>query len=122
MKQKACTIKAAAEFLKVPGPSGASPETVALMKETYAKSGWKAFLRVRLADLLERSKKEYTRPFTAASLYARLGQKDEAFAWLEKSYQARDYQMSELDVRSDLDSLRSDPRFAELVRHVGFAR
>jgi TolB-like protein/Tfp pilus assembly protein PilF len=113
--------QAAAELMKVPGLR-ASPETVALMKETYARSGWKAFLRARLDDLLERSKKEYAPPFAVASLYARLGQKDEAFAWLEKAYQSRDYQMSELEVRSDLDSLRSDPRFAELVRRVGFAR
>jgi hypothetical protein len=85
----------------------------------YTKSGWKAFLQVRLTDLLGKSNKDYVRPFTIAPLYARLGQRDEAFAWLEKSYDARDYQMIELNVREDLDSLRSDQRFAHLVRVVG---
>ena len=89
------------------------------MKEAYTKSGWNGFQEILLTDLLERSKKDYVRSFTIASLYARLGQKDEAFAWLEKAYQDRDYQMTELNVRPEMDSLRPDPRFADLVRRVG---
>ena len=110
--------QAITEYLAFPGP-GTSPEKVAQLKGVYAKSGWVGFLRARINDWLERSKKEFVRPFTMASLYARLGQKDEAFAWLEKGYEGRDYQMTELNVRPEMDSLRSDPRFAELVRRVG---
>ena len=91
-------------------------------QEAYTKSGWKAFLQVGVSNLLERSKKGYVRPYTIASFYARLGQKDEAFVWLEKAYQDRDYQMTELNVRPEMDSLRSDPRFAELVRKVGLPK
>ena len=89
------------------------------MKEAYAKAGWNGFLQARLAELLARSKQAYVLEFSIATLYARLGQKEEAFAWLEKAYQARDYRLTQLNVRNDLDSLRSDPRFTELVRKVG---
>ena len=89
------------------------------MKEAYAKAGWNGFVQARLSELLARSKKDYVPEFILATWYARLGRKEEAFAWLEKAYQARDYRMTQLNVRNDLDSLRSDPRFADLVRRVG---
>lgn len=111
--------QAVAEYIKFPGPRAFSPEAAALMKEAYAKSGWNGFVRARLTDLLERSKKEYVPAFSVAAWYARLGQKDQVFAWLEKAYQERNYQMTQLKVRPEMDSLRSDPRFADLARRVG---
>ncbi|MEP6912871.1 MAG: tetratricopeptide repeat protein [bacterium] len=111
--------QAVAEYLKFPGPRAFSPETMTLMKEAYAKSGWTGFVRARLTDLLERSKKEYVPAFSIASWYARLGQKDEVFTWLEKAYQERNYQMTQLKVRSEMDPVRSDPHYADLVRRVG---
>ena len=110
--------QAVAEYLAFAGPNVSPAERLA-RQEAYTRSGWKAFLQIGVSNLLERSKKGYVRSFTIASFYARLGQKDEAFAWLEKAYQDRDYQMTELNVRPELDSLRSDPRFAELVKRVG---
>ena len=110
--------QAVAEYMAVPGPNVSSVERLA-RQEAYTKSGWKAFLQVGVRNLLERSKNRYVRPYTIGSFYARLGQKDEAFVWLEKAYQDRDYQMTEISVRPGLDSLRSDPRFADLVKCVG---
>jgi len=53
-----------------------------------------------------------------AALYADLGDKESAFQWLDAAYQERDLMMR---LKADflLDSLRSNPRFAELVRKVG---
>jgi tetratricopeptide (TPR) repeat protein len=110
--------QAVAEYLAFSGPNVSPAERLA-RQEAFTRSGWKAFLQIGVSNLLERSRKGYVRPFTIASSYARLGQKDEAFVWLEKAYQDRDYQMTELDVRPELDSLRSDPRLAEFVRRVG---
>lgn len=110
--------QAVAEYLAFSRPNISPAERLA-RQETYTRSGWKAFLQIGVSNLLERSEKGYVRPYTIASFYARLGQKDEAFVWLEKAYQDRDYQMTELNVRPELDSIRSDPRFAELVRRVG---
>jgi len=54
-----------------------------------------------------------------AMLYADLGDKDQAFQWLNTAYQERDRLLLGLKTFFQLDPLRSDPRFAELVRKVG---
>lgn len=63
--------------------------------------------------------KEYVSPAELAGLYAVLGDKEGAFASLEKSYEAHDLQLQYLKIDSHYDSLRSDPRFNDLVRRVG---
>ena len=52
-------------------------------------------------------------------MYAELGEKDQAFQWLNTAYQERDWLLVDLKTDFLLDPLRSDPRFAELVRKVG---
>ena len=64
-------------------------------------------------------KTEYYSAYLIASLYADLGEKDQAFQWLNTAYYERDRLMLGLKADFPLDSLRSDPRFAELVRKVG---
>ena len=58
-------------------------------------------------------------PWLIATIYARLGQKDEAFVYLEKALQERDFRVTLLNVSFEFDSLRSDPRFADLVKRIG---
>ena len=48
-----------------------------------------------------------------------LGNKEQAFAWLEKAYQERSNMIAYLKVLPTVDPLRSDPRFADLVQRVG---
>ncbi len=62
--------------------------------------------------------KEYVSPAELAVLYAGLGDKEQAFAALERAYAARDFQLQHLKVEAGYDSLRSDPRFADLLRRV----
>src|SRR5215471_5769901 len=47
------------------------------------------------------------------------GDKDQAFQWLERSYQDRAWDITYLKVDPFMDNLHSDPRFADLVRRVG---
>ena len=54
-----------------------------------------------------------------AGTYARLGENERALEWLEKAFAARDANLSNLKVDTSFDNLRSDPRFAELMRKVG---
>ncbi|PYS53707.1 MAG: hypothetical protein DMF76_27770 [Acidobacteria bacterium] len=54
-----------------------------------------------------------------ALIYAALGDKDQAFAWLDKSIDEHDLVTARLKVDQRFDNLRSDPRFAELVKRVG---
>ena len=63
--------------------------------------------------------KEYVSPAELAVLYAGLGDKEQAFAAFERAYAAHDFQLQYLKVEASYDSLRSDPRFADLLRRVG---
>ncbi|MGH9755415.1 MAG: TPR end-of-group domain-containing protein, partial [Blastocatellia bacterium] len=56
-----------------------------------------------------------------AAIYTGLGENDQAFEWLEHAYLDRSGWMIYLKVEPMLDSLRSDPRFIDLLRRVGFA-
>jgi TolB-like protein/Flp pilus assembly protein TadD len=62
---------------------------------------------------------DYVSPAELAILYAGLGDKEQALASLEKAYAAHDAQMQYLNVEPHYDSLRSDPRFTDLLRKVG---
>jgi TolB-like protein/Flp pilus assembly protein TadD len=66
------------------------------------------------------TQKEGTSPYFVASIYARIGETDDAFAWMERGYRERDPQMSSLRSDPRLDPLRSDPRFDDLLRRIGF--
>ena len=67
---------------------------------------------------MERTKK-YVSQAELAVLYAGLGDKEKAIAALERAYIAHDLQLQYLKVEPHFDSLRSDPRFADLLRRVG---
>lgn len=58
-------------------------------------------------------------PYSIAGIYAALGQSEPAFEWLNKAYEQHDLQLVSLKVDPTLDGVRSDPRFADLVRRVG---
>jgi hypothetical protein len=58
--------------------------------------------------------------WTLAYTYARLGDKDEAVKWLEKLYEEHSATLIQIKVDSDLDGLHSDPRYANLLRRIGF--
>jgi len=55
----------------------------------------------------------------SALVYASLGDKDQAFAWLERADKERDGILTRIKVDSRFDNLRSDPRFTELLKRLG---
>jgi TolB-like protein/DNA-binding winged helix-turn-helix (wHTH) protein len=57
-----------------------------------------------------------------AGVYAGLGEKDRAFQWLEQGYQNRDFFMTFAKTDPAMDPLRSDPRFAALLKKIGFPK
>ncbi len=61
----------------------------------------------------------YSSPYQIATLYADLGDKDQAVKWLNTAYDERDGRLVGLKTDFRLNRLHSDPRFAELVRKVG---
>ena len=72
-----------------------------------------------ISELQKHVQKTGVGRYEIALVYAGLGEKDEAFAWLEKSFAARDKGLTYLKIDPCLDPLRSDSRFQDLVRRVG---
>ncbi len=85
----------------------------------YGRMGRAADARKVIADLQEQLKKGYVAPTDFAKVYIGLGDKDQAFAWLEKGYEQHDFWLTFLKGDPIFDSLRSDPRFQDLLRRVG---
>jgi len=107
------------EYVKSAEVMGFTAADLPKAKEAYAKGGWNGYLQAYLAQTLENSKKGYVPAFVAASIYARLGQKDQAFDYLEKAFQERNFRIALINVSFEFDSLRSDPRFADLLKRIG---
>ena len=59
-------------------------------------------------------------PYQVAVVYAALGESDRAFAWLEKAYQERSDSLAWFRYDPESQTLRTDPRFAALMRKIGF--
>jgi len=53
-----------------------------------------------------------------AGVYVALGKNDQAFAWLEKDFQIRSGDLSTITWYPTFDSLRNDPRYADLLRRM----
>jgi tetratricopeptide (TPR) repeat protein len=85
----------------------------------YALSGKRAEAQKVLDHLKELSAHSYVAPYNVAVIYAGLGERDEAFVWLNRAYEDRSYLLVYLTADARLDSLRADPRFDELRRRVG---
>jgi eukaryotic-like serine/threonine-protein kinase len=95
------------------------PETAAQMKKIFAESGIRGVWQFRLNQMLERAKREYVSPADIALVYARLNDKDQSFAWLEKGMEERSILFNYLVADARFDNLRSDPRLADFLRRVG---
>ena len=91
----------------------------AALEQGFHSAGWKGALVKGIAVREAQRKSGYTSAYGIAQLYADLGRKDEVFRWLDVSYQEREFLLEGLRTDFLLDSVRSDPRFAELVRKVG---
>jgi len=91
----------------------------ARLKRAYGRFGARGYWQSRLDSALEQTNQGYVSPLVIAGCYAQLGQRDEAFAWLEKAYEERSLWMAEwLSCRPMFDPLRSDPRFQDLLRRM----
>ena len=85
----------------------------------YAAAGRRGKAEKVLADLNELFRQRQASPYYIAIIYAGLGEKEQAFGWLEKAYQERSRPLGGLKVNPVWDNLRSDPRFADLLRRIG---
>ena len=114
--------EAIAEYKVAIPLSGDSPDELASLGYAYALSGRRREARAVLGELKGRSRRRYISPTVIAFLHAGLGEKDEAFAWLDRAVEGRDFILVFLKVDPTFDRLRADPRFASLLRRVGLPR
>jgi len=96
-----------------------SGHSLAFLARADALAGKTDEARKILAQLRELSARRYVSPYRVAMIYAGLGDKEQTLAWLEKAYQQRVHNMIFLKVEPELDGLRSDPRFEDLLGRVG---
>ena len=118
-EQKGMYEKAAEEFRKGISVRGETTGGLCYLGFNLAMSG----RRAEAQAILERLKttKDYVSPEELAGVYVGLGDNDAALAALEKGYAERDVQMQVLKVDWRLNTLRSDPRFQDLLRRVGLS-
>jgi serine/threonine protein kinase/TolB-like protein/Tfp pilus assembly protein PilF len=86
----------------------------------HALAGRRGEAQRILQEVKDMSMKKYVSPFDVGALYACLGEKDLAFEWMQRALHDRDRTMTALGFDPRLDTLRSDPRFADLLRRIGF--
>jgi len=120
-EQKGMYSEAIAEFKKaIPLTAGSeSSLSKAGLGHVYAVTGKKSEARTVLNELKQLSAQEFVPATSVALIYAGLGEKDQAFAWLDKGYEQHAFQLQWIKIEPRWDSLRSDPRFQDLLRRIG---
>jgi eukaryotic-like serine/threonine-protein kinase len=93
------------------------PEMASALSKAYAQSGYEDAMRLA-AKQFEQALGNPVSPTMIAVIYVHLGDKDSAMKWLERGYAERDGFLVSLK-DPEWDSLRSDPRFKDLVRRMG---
>ncbi len=101
-----------AKFFELRG----QPQNAVLLRESFAKGGWKLCLLMVTAENSPLKENNWA----LARAYIELGEKEKAFAELNHAYEKRTSGLSWLKVEPQLDPLRSDPRYPELLKKVGF--
>ena len=110
--QYAEAIEEMARYFELRG----QPENASLVRETFSKNGWIGYLQLVIAP--DSPLKERT--WVKAKAYLELGDKDKAFAELNEAYDNHESTLSWIKVDPQLDPLRSDPRYQQLLQRMGF--
>ncbi len=108
--------RAWARFLRL---TGRDEEWLREFGRAYQEAGREGARRYWLAWETERAKTQYVDPCRIALQYATLSEADAAFEWLERAYQERNSTLVYL-AAPELDPIRSDPRFDDLLRRINY--
>jgi tetratricopeptide (TPR) repeat protein len=119
LEQQTRSADAIAELQKAITLVGGNTLTEAELAHAHAVSGKRDEAQKELARLKEIAQHKYVPAYQIAAIYAGLGEKDQAFAWLDKAYDERSDLLVNLKREQKFDVLRSDPRFSDLLRRVG---
>jgi serine/threonine protein kinase/TolB-like protein/Flp pilus assembly protein TadD len=120
-EQKPAFPEAIAELRKALDISEGDTNELAALGQAYAVSHQEGEARKILDQLKERSQQTYVQPMWIAVIHLGLGEKDQAFDWMQKAYEDRSAWLVYLKVDPLFDPVRGDARFADLLRRVGLA-
>jgi len=93
-------------------------EMLADLGAAHARAGQRAEATSIVRQLEDRWGKNQSSAYLVAKVYAALGDRNAAFAWLEKDFSARTQFMASIKVDTRMESLRDDPRFAQILRRM----
>jgi tetratricopeptide (TPR) repeat protein len=87
--------------------------------KVYAKSGYRPTMS-RIIELLKQlAQRRYVDPGQIAYAYAALGEKEQAFHWLDKAFSLKAESLQFIKLAKPMDPFRSDPRYADLLKRMG---
>ena len=115
---KGMAARAVAAAQKARALSGTRPDVIAFHGYVLARAGRRAEALTDLDHLRRLARPRGPSPFLVALVYAGLEENDRAFEWLEKAVEARSWELPTLKASPVFDSLRSDPRFPELLNRL----
>ncbi|MGH9364573.1 MAG: protein kinase domain-containing protein [Thermoanaerobaculia bacterium] len=119
-EQKGMDRDAVEELRKAVEFSGGGTLMMAALAHAHAAFGRRSEAEKMIGELEALSAKKYVSPYYVALIHAALGDPDSAFRCLEKAYEERSHGLTFLKVDPQVDPLRSDPRYQDLLRRVGF--
>ena len=118
-EQKGAYPQAIAELQKAVSIAPDSPPILGALGHAYGLAGMKPEAEKILSQLTELNRKRYVSPFYIAIVYAGLHENAKALDWLERAYGDRSNAIIFLRVDPELEGLRFDPRFQNLLRRLG---
>jgi serine/threonine protein kinase/tetratricopeptide (TPR) repeat protein len=120
-EQKGMYAEAIAEFNEARRLDPEQPFTLGYLGHANALMGRRDEAQKMVDEMKKRSERTYVDPFSVAIIYIGLGDKNQAFAWLEKALKARSESLIYYKDAPILDGLRSDPRFTALMQSLNLA-
>jgi tetratricopeptide (TPR) repeat protein len=99
--------------------TGRNPLVLANASVAYAKHGDAKRAAECMDELFDRAATERVSPIYVGEALGWLGRRDEAFAWLDRAVEDRDFWLVMLGVDPAADALRGDPRLDEVMRRIG---
>jgi serine/threonine protein kinase/Tfp pilus assembly protein PilF len=115
---KGAYAQAKTEYQTMLNTSGNDPLRLVSLGRVYALEGRRSEAERVLGQIGMASQKGYVPPSFLAMIYASMGDRDQAFTWLERAYRERDSFLARLKVEPAFDPLRPDPRFASLLQRM----
>ena len=119
LEEKGMLDQALAEFETCVALSQGGPLYLAAVAEVHGRMGNRD-VALKALSQLQASSHQYVSPHSIAFIYSSLGELDQAFLWYERAFKDRDASLVWLRVAPESDGVRSDSRFADLVRRMNF--